>query len=61
MIPLNIPNAAMGRINFEREENAVYEQDRGITPMINVSPYAYGCRTTDKVELAELLSSGDEE
>lgn len=61
VIPLNIPNAAMGRINFEREENAVYEQDRGITPMINVSPYAYGCRTTDKVELAELLSSGDEE
>lgn len=48
VIPLTIPNA------WNEAEN-----DPNITPMINVSPYSYGCTDNDIVDIAGYLNKED--
>lgn len=48
VIPLTIPNAW---------NNA--ETDQAITPMINVSPYAYGCTDADIIPITDYLNMED--
>lgn len=47
VIPVTIPNAWSEAI----------EADAEITPLINVSPYSYGCTTADKVDIISIIES----
>ena len=51
VIPLSINNAW---------ENAA-ENEKGITPFINVSPYAYGCTDENKIEIIDYSKTAEEE
>lgn len=48
VIPLTLPNAWLGS-----------EQELNITPMINVSPYSYGCTDKDIVNIAGLAEEDE--
>ena len=41
-------------------ENAA-ENEKGITPFINVSPYAYGCTDENKIEIIDYSKTAEEE
>lgn len=52
IIPLKLPNAYLvGKEISEENDNLGYEADVEITPMVNVSPFAYECTLDDKLDI----------
>ncbi len=58
VIPLVIPNAYEISIEIDEIES---ESDLGVTPMLNYSPYAYGCTSSDIVDINDIISQLYEE
>lgn len=50
VIPLLVPNA------YQRSMKTEYETDYTVTPMINYSPYSYGCNGTDLINIIDIIN-----
>lgn len=56
VIPLNMPNADMSV--WEDEELIA---DRGVTAFLNYSPFSYGCKSEDKVNIMQYIEEVSED